>query len=76
MQKNHKETKDEGSIIEPSIIPLVAGCKANYIGRNKAFELAKAGLIETFKVGSKTYTTPESLRTLPARLAAAQKVTA
>lgn len=74
MQKKLKEVKDEGPIVEPSIIPLVAGCKANSIGRNKAFELAKSGLIETFKIGSRTYTTPESLRTLPARLTAAQRV--
>ncbi len=54
----------------PTYGPLVPTCAAYGIGRTKAFELAAAGTIETFTVGSKRLVIIESLRTLPERLKA------
>ena len=53
--------------------PLVATCEAWGIKRNSAFELARAGLIDVFKIGAKPYVTIASLRSLPDRLAAQQQ---
>jgi hypothetical protein len=55
----------------PTFGPLVPTCRAHGIGRTKAFELAAAGLLDSFTVGTKRYVLLESLRTLPERLAAA-----
>lgn len=49
--------------------PMVETCAAWGIKRNAAFELAKAGLIDTFHIGRKTFVTIASLRALPQRLA-------
>lgn len=49
--------------------PLVDICRAHGISRTVAFELASAGLIETFKIGTRRYAKTESIRTLPDRLA-------
>lgn len=54
--------------IEPTFAPLVPACAAFGIGRTKAFELAQAGVIETFLIGTRRYVVLESLRTLPHRL--------
>lgn len=54
---------------EPAFGPLVPECRRHGIGRTKAFELAAAGLIETFQIGTKRYVVLDSLRTLPRRLA-------
>lgn len=53
----------------PAFAPLVDLCRAHGISRTVAFELASAGLIETFKIGSRRYAKTESLKTLPERLA-------
>lgn len=53
---------------EPSYLPFVTACAAYGIGRTKAYELANAGLLETFLIGDRRYVFLDSLRTLPARL--------
>jgi len=47
---------------------LVPACAERDIGRTRAFELMKAGLVETFKIGTKNYVFIDSLDTLPSRL--------
>lgn len=47
---------------------LVELCAARNIGRSTAFELARRGLIETFKIGRRTYCYLDSLDTLGERL--------
>lgn len=59
--------------IRPRYAPLVPGCEAYGIGRTKAFELAAAGTIETFLIGSRRFVLLDSLESLPERLAAAGK---
>ncbi|MEZ5462318.1 hypothetical protein [Dokdonella sp.] len=54
--------------LKPTFAPLVTACNAHGIGRTKAFELAAAGIIETFAVGTRRFVVLESLRTLPDRL--------
>lgn len=58
--------------INPTYQPLVPGCRAFGIARSKAFELAKSGKLETFKIGARRYVYLDSLRTLPERLAMAE----
>lgn len=48
--------------------PLVIECKRRGIGRTLAYELARRGLIETFRLGSKRMVKIASLETLPDRL--------
>jgi len=55
--------------INPAYVPLVEGCKAHGISRSVAFALAKSGMLEAFRIGSRRYVKTESLRTLPERLA-------
>lgn len=55
---------------EPTFGKLVPTCRAYGIGRTKAFELAAAGILETFTIGTRRYVLLESIRTLPARLRA------
>jgi hypothetical protein len=50
--------------------PFIPECAKRGIGKTKAYELANAGLIEVFKIGSKRYVFVDSLLTLPQRLAA------
>ena len=56
--------------LQPAFLPLVEACRMHGIGRTKAFELAAAGTIETFCIGSRRYAVLDSLRTLPQRLKA------
>jgi len=55
----------------PGFAPMVQECLRWGICRTKAFELAKAGLIETFSVGRKRYVVIRSLEILPTRMKAA-----
>ena len=48
--------------------PLVEECAARGIKRGQSFLLQKQGLIETFKIGSKTFVVTESLDSLPERM--------
>ncbi|HEX7128727.1 MAG TPA: hypothetical protein VF217_01510 [Rhodanobacteraceae bacterium] len=59
-----------GITTEPAYGPLVETCVAHGISRSVAFELARDGLLQTFKIGARRYVYLESLRTLPDRLAA------
>ena len=52
----------------PTFLPLVQAATLHGIGRTKIFELAAAGTIETFTIGTRRYVVLESLRTLPERL--------
>lgn len=52
----------------PIFGPLVQVCAQHGIGRTRAFELARAGLLETFYIGTKRYVYLESLARLPMRL--------
>lgn len=51
--------------------PFIPECTKRGIGKTKAYELANAGLLEVFKIGSKTYIYLDSIATLPDRLALA-----
>lgn len=52
---------------------LVPACRERDIGRTTAFELARTGLLETFKIGAGTYVYIDSLDSLPERIAAPEK---
>ncbi|MBV2208203.1 MAG: hypothetical protein KUL77_01385 [Thermomonas sp.] len=54
----------------PTYRPMVETCREYGISRSVAFDLAKAGLIDTFRIGQRRYVYLDSLRTLPERLAA------
>lgn len=49
---------------------LVPACAERDIGRTMAFELARRGLLETFRIGTARYVFEDSLDELPAKLAA------
>jgi len=49
--------------------PFIPECAKRGIGRTKAYELANAGLLETFCIGAKRYVYLDSLLSLPERLA-------
>lgn len=49
---------------------LVEICAAYGIGRTVAFELARTGLLDHFKIGRRRMVYVDSVRTLPERLAA------
>jgi hypothetical protein len=51
--------------------PFIPECTKRGIGKTKAYELANAGLIETFTLGTKRYVYLDSLLSLPHRLAVA-----
>lgn len=53
----------------PTYRPLVTACAEHGISRTVAFELARAGKLETFTLGRRRYVNLESLRTLPERMA-------
>jgi hypothetical protein len=48
--------------------PFIPECTKRGIGKTKAYELANAGLIETFVLGTKRYCYLDSLLSLPQRL--------
>ena len=48
--------------------PFIPECTKRGIGKTKAYELANAGLIDTFTIGTKRYVLLDSLLTLPERL--------
>lgn len=52
----------------PYYAPLVSSCAAHGISRSVAFELARKGLLETFRINSRRYVMLSSLRSLPERL--------
>lgn len=54
--------------IRPSYAPLVLACALHGIGRTTAFQLARDGQLDTFKIGARTFVTLESLATLPGRM--------
>lgn len=58
--------------IEPTYAPLVPACAQHGVGRTKAFELARDGWLDTFRIGQRTFVRLDSLRTLPDRLALAE----
>jgi len=49
--------------------PFIPECTKRGIGKTKAYELANAGLLETFAIGTKRYVYLDSLLSLPERLA-------
>lgn len=51
--------------------PFIPECTKRGIGKTKAYELADAGLLETFLIGTKRYIYLDSIGTLPERLAKA-----
>lgn len=53
----------------PYFAPLVTACAANGVSRSVAFELARKGLLETFRINSRRYVMLSSLKSLPERLA-------
>lgn len=55
--------------IAPSFAPLVTSCAAHGISRSVAFELARKGWLETFRINSRRYVMLSSLKSLPERLA-------
>lgn len=55
---------------QPTYGPLVQVCAQHGIGRTKAFELARQGLLDTFCLGNgKRYVYLSSVASLPERLA-------
>ena len=54
--------------LSPTFAPLVTACAANGISRSVAFELARKGLLETFRINSRRYVMLSSLSSLPDRL--------
>jgi hypothetical protein len=54
--------------------PFIPECNKFGIGKTKAYELADAGLLETFLIGTKRYIYIDRLATLPERLAKAEPV--
>lgn len=56
------------SDLSPYFAPLVTSCAAHGISRSVAFELARKGLLETFRINSRRYVMLSSLKSLPERL--------
>lgn len=48
--------------------PFIPACAKRGFGKTKAYEFANAGLLDVFKIGSKTYVYLDSLLSLPQRL--------
>lgn len=65
-----KQIANSGGLAEmqPTYGPLVPACAKHGIGRTTAFELAREGKLDTFKIGARTFVTMESLAALPERL--------
>jgi hypothetical protein len=61
-------TKHERPVSRP-YRKMVKACAERDIGRTTAFLLRKAGLIETFRIGSQTYCYLDDLDALPGKLA-------
>lgn len=57
-------------LTSPAFRPLVEACADHGISRTVAFELAASGTLDTFTIGKRRYVLLDSLRSLPARLAA------
>jgi hypothetical protein len=53
----------------PAYGPMVEVCGHHGISRTVAFELARTGLLDTFRIGARRYVMLDSLRALPQRLA-------
>ena len=53
--------------------PFIPECTKRGIGKTLAYELANAGLLEVFHLGSKRYIYLDSLLTLPQRLQSKQE---
>lgn len=53
--------------------PFIPECVKRGIGKTRAYELADAGDLETFLIGSKRYVYIDSLLTLPQRMAQRQQ---
>ena len=51
--------------------PFISECNKRGIGKTKAYELAKAGLLETACIGTRRVVFMDSLLSLPSRLAQA-----
>lgn len=54
--------------VEPTYGPMVETCAKFGIKRTWAYELADAGLIDTFRLKSRRFVMIESLRSLPMRV--------
>lgn len=52
--------------------PFIPACNKRGIGKTKAYELANAGLLETFPIGTRRFVYMDSLLSLPERLARVQ----
>ena len=74
MERNRAEMAS-GPSIEPTYAPLVLACEKFGIGKTKAFDLAKRGELDTFKIGARTYVMLDSLKSLPLRMAGDRKAT-
>ena len=48
--------------------PFIPECEKRGIRKTKAYELANAGLLEVFKIGTRKFIFLDSLLTLPERL--------
>lgn len=48
--------------------PFIPACAKRGLGKTKSYELANAGLLDVFKIGTKTYVYLDSLLSLPQRL--------
>ena len=55
--------------------PFIRECNKRGIGKTKAYELAKAGLLETATIGTRRVVFMDSLLSLPSRLAKADGLT-
>lgn len=53
--------------------PFLSECGRRGIGRTKAYQLVKEGLLDSFTIGTKRYIYLDSLLSLPSRLAAASE---
>jgi hypothetical protein len=63
-----KESSATVRDIEPTFGPLVETCEKFGIKRTWALELAREGLIETFKLRSRRFVYIDSLKSLPLRV--------
>lgn len=63
-----RESGGDLAAIRPTYGPLVPVCAKHGIGRTTAFELARRGELETFRIGARTFVMLDSVATLPERL--------
>ena len=52
--------------------PFIPECTKRGLGKTKSYELANAGLLETFQIGTRRFVYLDSLLTLPQRMTALQ----